>query len=114
LKDDFDKQKIVFPAIMTGGAYFALEKAKFIVTAPGNIITGENLNQIQEFIQKIGYFALRKYYMGGGIEGELKVNRLELLPIPKTVIGKTIEEQLLLSDEEKEYIRKYLKSLQKE
>lgn len=30
----------------------------------------------------VGYYALRKFYMDGGIEGELKVNRLQILPIP--------------------------------
>ncbi|OQU73903.1 type II restriction endonuclease, partial [Helicobacter pylori] len=29
------------------------------------------------------YFAMRKFYMGGGIEGELKTNNLEKIPIPK-------------------------------
>ena len=29
------------------------------------------------------YFLFRKFYMGGGIEGELKTNNLEQLPVPQ-------------------------------
>ena len=84
--DDFSQQKIVFPAIMSRDAFFAKDEAGYMIVAPGNILTGNiNLDKLLLFLCTIGYWALRHYYMGGGIEGELKVNRLCLLPIPKSL-----------------------------
>ena len=87
--DDFDKQKIIFPAIMSGGAFFALEDKKIEILAPGNIIVANNdtikLENILKYLVEFGYWALKKFYMGGGIEGELKVNRLEKLPVPTKI-----------------------------
>ena len=81
--EEFFKQKIVYPCIMTSGPAFALDNNKNFLPAPGNIITGNNLKYLLGLLcSKIYYFALRKYYMGGGIEGELKTNRLLLLPVP--------------------------------
>ena len=82
--DDFNKQKIIYPCIMSKGPSFALDSdAKFYTIAPGNIISGNNLKYLLAFLNsKTYYFALRKFYMGGGIDGELKTNRLLLLPIP--------------------------------
>lgn len=55
---------------------------KYFTVAPGNIITGSNLDYLISCLNsKIYYFALRKFYMGGGIEGELKTNRLLILPV---------------------------------
>lgn len=88
---------------MSKGPYFALENENMLVVAPGNIITGQELETIHKYLMGIGYFALRKYYMGGGIEGELKVNRLELLPVPKNCCFQTTDEiykKLKLTEEE--------------
>ena len=112
--DDFDKQKIIFPAIMSKGPYFAFENSGALVIAPGNLITGPELESIHKYLMEIGYFALRKYYMGGGIEGELKVNRLELLPVPQNCSFQTaneIYERLNLTEEEIFAIKKYYSSL---
>ena len=70
---------------MSSEPRFALDdKGEFFTFAPGNIIIGEK--KILKYLNyclnsKLYYFALRKFYMGGGIEGELKTNRLEILPI---------------------------------
>ena len=82
--DDFNKQKIIYPCIMSKESSFALDSnAEFYTIAPGNIISGKNLKYLLAFLNsKTYYFALRKFYMGGGIEGELKTNRLLLVPIP--------------------------------
>lgn len=82
--DDFNKQKILYPCIMANEPSFILDNNKeFYTIAPGNIITGNNLKYLLALLNsKTYYFALRKYYMGGGIEGELKTNRLLLLPLP--------------------------------
>ena len=46
------------------------EKAEFYTIAPGNIITGKHLKYLNACLNSsIFYFALRKYYMGVGIEG---------------------------------------------
>jgi len=81
--EEFTKQKIVFPAIMTQGPFFSLDESGAMILAPGNLITGKNLIGLVSFLTSpVCYYALRSYYMGGGIEGELKVNRLQILPIP--------------------------------
>ncbi|MGI5111598.1 Eco57I restriction-modification methylase domain-containing protein [Treponema putidum] len=81
--DDFSKQKIIYPCIMADEPKFCLDKAgEYFTVAPGNIITGKNIEYLLNMLcSNLLYFALRKFYMGGGIEGELKTNRLELLPI---------------------------------
>ena len=84
--DEFNKQKIIYPCIMPKSPSFILdEKAEFYTIAPGNIITGKHLKFLNACLNSsVFYFALRKYYMGGGIEGELKTNRLLILPVPKS------------------------------
>jgi adenine-specific DNA-methyltransferase len=69
---------------MSTGPSFVLDiNFEFYTIAPGNIITGKYLEYLIACLNsQIFYFALRKYYMGGGIEGELKTNRLLILPIP--------------------------------
>jgi hypothetical protein len=81
--EDFYKQKIVYPCIMTNEPCFTYDALQHFPPAPGNIITGNDLKYLLAFLcSKTCYFALRKYYMGGGIEGELKTNRLLILPVP--------------------------------
>ena len=81
--DDFNKQKIIYPCIMADEPKFCLDKTgEYFTVAPGNIITGKNTEYLLNMLcSNLLYFALRKFYMGGGIEGELKTNRLKLLPI---------------------------------
>ena len=60
----------------------ALDKSR--QAAPANIITGKSLKYVFLCLNsKLIYFAMRKYYMGGGIEGEFKTNNLLNIPIPK-------------------------------
>ncbi len=117
--DLFLEQKIVYPCIMSKGPAYTIDtKGEFYVIAPGNIITGKNLIYLNDCLNsKIFYFALRKFYMGGGIEGELKTNRLLILPIPLTKKDCNIDDEILklklsLSDKEMDYInteyQKYL------
>lgn len=93
--DDFYKQKIIYPCIMANGPRFMLDTySEYFTIAPGNIIVGSNLKYLISCLNsKIYYFALRKFYMGGGIEGELKTNRLQLLPI---IPPESIHENLLV------------------
>ncbi|GAA8598060.1 class I SAM-dependent DNA methyltransferase [Helicobacter pylori] len=83
---DFEKEKIVYPCIMAKEPCFAYEEKGFYAPAPANIITGDKI-EIKYLTallnSKCIYFAMRKFYMGGGIEGELKTNNLEKIPIPQ-------------------------------
>ncbi|MGL2633445.1 DUF7149 domain-containing protein [Helicobacter pylori] len=84
--EEFEKEKIVYPCIMAKEPCFVYEEKGFYAPAPANIITGDK-TEIQYLTallnSKCIYFAMRKFYMGGGIEGELKTNNLERIPIPK-------------------------------
>ncbi|GAA7086957.1 class I SAM-dependent DNA methyltransferase [Helicobacter pylori] len=84
--EDFEKEKIVYPYIMAKEPCFVYEEKGFYAPAPANIITGDKteIKYITALLNsKCIYFAMRKFYMGGGIEGELKTNNLEKIPIPK-------------------------------
>ncbi len=84
--EDFKKEKIVYPCIMAKKPCFVYEEEGFYAPAPANIITGDKI-EIKYLTallnSKCIYFAMRKFYMGGGIEGELKTNNLEKIPIPQ-------------------------------
>ncbi len=84
--EEFEKEKIVYPCIMAKEPCFVYEEKGFYAPAPANIITGDKteIKYITALLNsKCIYFAMRKFYMGGGIEGELKTNNLEKIPIPK-------------------------------
>ncbi|WP_424680443.1 Eco57I restriction-modification methylase domain-containing protein [Helicobacter pylori] len=84
--ENFEKEKIVYPCIMAKEPCFVYEEKGFYAPAPANIITGDKteIKYITALLNsKCIYFAMRKFYMGGGIEGELKTNNLEKIPIPK-------------------------------
>lgn len=84
--EEFEKEKIVYPCIMSKEPCFSYETNNSMVMAPANIITLEP-NILKYLIAFLNtdfiYLMLRKFYMGGGIEGELKTNNLEKLSIPK-------------------------------
>ena len=82
--EEFNKQKIIYPCIMGDGPHFMLDKEGIFYTfAPGNIITGNDLYYLLGFLcSRTFYFCFRKYYMGGGIDGEVKTNRILSFPIP--------------------------------
>ncbi|QQW66779.1 class I SAM-dependent DNA methyltransferase [Helicobacter pylori] len=84
--EEFEKEKIVYPCIMAKEPCFVYEEKGLYAPAPANIITGDKIEikYITALLNsKCIYFAMRKFYMGGGIEGELKTNNLEKIPIPK-------------------------------
>ncbi|WQZ74563.1 class I SAM-dependent DNA methyltransferase [Helicobacter pylori] len=84
--EDFEKEKIVYPCIMAKEPCFVYEEKGFHAPVPANIITGDKteIKYLTALLNsKCIYFAMRKFYMGGGIEGELKTNNLEKIPIPK-------------------------------
>ena len=94
--NDFYKQKIVYPCIMAQEPCFMLDEDQHFPPAPGNIITGQHLKYLLGFLcSKVCYFALREFYMGGGIEGELKTNRLLILPVPRPSENESLFDELV-------------------
>jgi len=81
---DFEKEKIIYPCIMSKESSFAFDSLKLYPPAPANIISGKNIKYLLAVLNsKLIYFSFKKYYMGGGINGELKTNNLLRTPIPK-------------------------------
>ena len=81
--DDFDRQKICFSRMSGNEPSFAMDEQRFLTDDTGYIITGSNLEYLYELlISDIIWFALKRFYMGGGIDKEFKVNNLEKLHIP--------------------------------
>ncbi len=110
--EEFEKEKIVYPCIMAKEPCFVYEKKGFYAPAPANIITGDKIEitYITALLNsKCIYFAMRKFYMGGGIEGELKTNNLEKIPIPKIT-----EKNQELADKIIALVDKILKSKEKD
>ena len=65
----------------------------------GYTIIGNNLDYLlKELLSDIVWFAFKRYYMGGGVEKEFKVNNLLKLPIKKPGISYE------LTDEEIKFI----------
>lgn len=80
---------------------FTYTNDNFYVVAPGNIITVKT--QILKYVNlllnsKLIYFSLKSFYMGGGINGELKTNNLERLPIPQIPADKMSEFENLANE----------------
>ncbi|WP_187861225.1 class I SAM-dependent DNA methyltransferase [Helicobacter pylori] len=110
--EDFEKEKIVYPCIMAKEPCFVYEEKGFYAPAPANIITGDKIEikYITALLNsKCIYFAMRKFYMGGGIEGELKTNNLEKIPIPQIT-----EKNQELADKITALVDKILQSKEKD
>ncbi len=91
--------KILYPCIMANESCFVYEEKGFFAPAPANLITGKecDMKYLTGFLNSsFVYFLMREFYMGGGIEGELKTNNLLKLPIPKiTKANQTIVNQII-------------------
>ncbi|RDU56768.1 hypothetical protein CQA42_07575 [Helicobacter sp. MIT 99-5507] len=91
--------KILYPCIMANKSCFVYEEKGFFAPAPANLITGKecDMKYLTGFLNSsFVYFLMREFYMGGGIEGELKTNNLLKLPIPKTTkANQTIVNQII-------------------
>ncbi|MGL2686525.1 DUF7149 domain-containing protein [Helicobacter pylori] len=109
---DFEKEKIAYPCIMAKEPCFVYEEKGFYAPAPANIITGDKteIKYLTALLNsKCIYFAMRKFYMGGGIEGELKTNNLEKIPIPQIT-----EKNQELADKITDCAERILKSKEKD
>ena len=102
--EDFFKQKIVFSRISGTNPKFALDNNQFMLNDTGYLITGNDLTYLfQQLTSNEIWFAFQRFYMGGGIEKEFKVNNLLKLPIPKKGV------QLNLSQSELKFIHDFYK-----
>lgn len=100
--DDFSKQKIVFSRISGDEPSFAMDYNGMLTNDTGYIITGSQLDYLlNQLTSPEIWFSFKKFYMGGGIEKEFKVNNLMNLRIPK------IGTNLNLTTSEIDYIKSH-------
>ncbi len=81
--DEFEKEKILC-ARMVQSPKFAYDANNNIPDNTAYCITGENLKFLLAFLNSTAVYKIFNFfYAGGGLEGEIKINRLEILPIPQ-------------------------------
>ncbi|WP_107695879.1 Eco57I restriction-modification methylase domain-containing protein [Campylobacter concisus] len=81
--DEFEKEKILCARIVQSPK-FAYDTNNNIPDNTAYCITGENLKFLLAFLNSTGVYKIFNFfYAGGGLEGEIKINRLEILPIPQ-------------------------------
>lgn len=81
--EEFEKEKILC-ARMVQSPKFAYDTNNNIPDNTAYCITGANLKFLLAFLNSIGVYKIFNFfYAGGGLEGEIKINRLEILPIPQ-------------------------------
>lgn len=81
--EEFEKDKILC-ARMVQSPKFAYDTNNNIPDNTAYCITGENLKFLLAFLNSTGVYKIFNFfYAGGGLEGEIKINRLEILPIPQ-------------------------------
>ena len=81
--EEFEKEKILC-ARMVQSPKFAYDINNNIPDNTAYCITGENLKFLLAFLNSTGVYKIFNFfYAGGGLEGEIKINRLEILPIPQ-------------------------------
>nr|WP_253263309.1 TaqI-like C-terminal specificity domain-containing protein [Enterococcus cecorum] len=98
--DEFYKQKIVFSRISSSEPCFSLVNDNVFVNDTAYIITGNQIDILFNYlISDEIWFILKRFYLGGGIDTEVKVNNLLKLPVPKE------SNNLFLSEEEIDYIK---------
>ena len=81
--EEFEKEKILC-ARMVQSPKFAYDANNNIPDNTAYCITGENLKFLLAFLNSTAVYKIFNFfYAGGGLEGEIKINRLEILPIPQ-------------------------------
>ncbi len=79
---EFEKEKIVWQRV-TQKPRFSIVPPRFYSEATSHFITGENLRFLLGiFNSSLFEFAFYKFYMGGGIQGEIKGEFIKRFPIP--------------------------------
>ncbi|WP_103624902.1 Eco57I restriction-modification methylase domain-containing protein [Campylobacter concisus] len=81
--EEFEKEKILC-ARMVQSPKFAYDTNNNIPDNTTYCITGENLKFLLAFLNSTAVYKIFNFfYAGGGLEGEIKINRLEILSIPQ-------------------------------
>ena len=80
---EFGEEKLIFTR-MTKEPAFAVDTDGHFVLDTAYILTGKMIKYLAAILNsRLAKFALRKFYVGGGIEGEVKVFVLKEFPIPR-------------------------------
>ena len=80
---EFGEEKLIFTR-MTKEPTFAVDTDGHFVLDTAYILTGKMIKYLAAILNsRLAKFALRKFYVGGGIEGEVKVFVLKEFPIPR-------------------------------
>jgi len=85
IKEEFEKEKIVFNKTTKGDYAFAYDFQKCFVNQSTYIMVSERYNQkllLGILNSQLFRFAYREFYSGGGIEGEITIFTLENFPLP--------------------------------
>ena len=81
--EEFEKEKILCAKIVQSPK-FAYDTNNNIPNNTAYCITGENLKFLLAFLNSTAVYKIFNFfYAGGGLEGEITTNRLEILPIPQ-------------------------------
>lgn len=84
---EFGKEKIVWQRV-TRSPKFALVPGGYYCEATTHFIIGDNLRyMLGVFNSKLFHFAFYEFYMGGGIEGEIKGEFIGRFPLPSLTSG---------------------------
>ncbi|MCZ9851231.1 Eco57I restriction-modification methylase domain-containing protein [Brachyspira hyodysenteriae] len=82
--DYFDKPKIMFNKASKINAFYLDNEGKYYGDVTTYILSSNNLEYLLAILNSnMFYYAYNKYYVGGGIEGELTLFTLENFPIPE-------------------------------
>ncbi|MFA9289679.1 MAG: TaqI-like C-terminal specificity domain-containing protein [Solirubrobacteraceae bacterium] len=80
---EFEKEKIIFSKASKIQA-FCYDDDYNIVQNTGYILTGNNLKYFLSFLNsKLAKYIFLKFYQSGGIQGEITIQAIENIPIPK-------------------------------
>lgn len=81
--NDFAKEKIIFSKASKEQA-FCYDTSGSITLNTSYILTGKNLKYLLVVLNsKLSKFMFLNYYQSGGIKGEITVQAIEIIPIPK-------------------------------
>ncbi|MDO4874938.1 MAG: N-6 DNA methylase [Campylobacter sp.] len=81
--EEFEKEKILCAKIVQSPK-FAYDTNNNIPNNTAYCITGENLKFLLAFLNSTAVYKIFNFfYAGGGLEGKITTNRLEILPIPQ-------------------------------
>ena len=86
--DNFEKEKIIFSKASKEQA-FCYDITRAIALNTSYILIGENLKFLLSVLNsKFAKYVFLNFYQSGGIQGEITIQAIEIIPIPKIEINK--------------------------